>query len=105
MLPFGLDGPVIQCVNEVFEWEALEDVCTVTGDPTPFVSWQKDGEPIDRTVRLSRENAGTYVVEAEGASVFQEVIPLTVLCEYPAASSVALPRCSTAKECLFLHPR
>lgn len=104
MLPLGLDGPVIRCVNETFEWEPLEDLCNVTGNPAPFVSWRKDGKLIDPTVRLSRGNAGTYVVEAEGASVFKEVIHLAVLCEYPAASSLALRRCSTAKECLFLLP-
>lgn len=102
MLPFGLDGPVIRCVNETFEWEPLEDVCSVTGVPAPLVLWRKDGKIIDPAVRLSREDAGTYVVEAEGARAFQEAINLTVLCEYPAASSLAPRRCSTAKECLFL---
>lgn len=104
MLPIGLDGPEIRCVNEAFEWETLEGLCNVTGNPTPTVSWRKDGTLVDPTVRLSRGNAGKYVVEAEGAKVGTAEIDLSVLCEYPAASSLALRRCSTAKECLFLLP-
>lgn len=104
MLPLGLDGPVIRCVNETFEWEPLDDLCNVTGNPAPIVTWRKDGKLVDPTVRLSRENAGTYVVEARGTLVFKKEIDLVVLCEYPAASSLALRRCSTAKECLFLPP-
>lgn len=104
MLPLGLDGPVIRCVNETFESKPLGDLCNVTGNPAPLVLWRKDGNLIDPTVQLSRENAGTYVVEAEGASVIREVIDLAVLCEYPAASSLALRPCSTTKECLFLLP-
>lgn len=104
MLPRGLDGPVIRCVNETFEREPLEDLCNVTGNPAPVVLWRKDGKLTDPAVRLSRENAGTYVVEAEGASNVKEVIHLAVLCEYPAASRLAPRRCSTAKECWFLLP-
>lgn len=95
---------MIECVNETIEWEALEDVCNVTGYPAPVVSWRKDGQHINPTVPLSRVDTGMYVVEAEGASVYEIPINLTVLCEYPAASSLTLRRCSTAKECLFLPP-
>ncbi|XP_056869919.1 hemicentin-1-like [Takifugu flavidus] len=72
-------GPVIRCVNEAFEWKPLGDLCNVTGNPPPRVLWRKDGNIINPAVQLSRKNAGTYVVEAEGASVISEEIDLAVL--------------------------
>lgn len=77
-----LVGPDINCsLIEIHEGESLEGQCTVTGNPSPSISWLKDGQPIDPTVTLSRENAGLYTIEAEGNINTSKTIRVFVLCE------------------------
>ncbi|XP_044038551.1 hemicentin-2-like [Siniperca chuatsi] len=73
-------GPDVQCSSpEVLEGEPLEKLCSVTGSPTQFVRWLKDGQPTDPTVPLSRENAGLYTIEAGGLSFTQKELWVLVL--------------------------
>ncbi|XP_070779073.1 roundabout homolog 1-like [Enoplosus armatus] len=73
-------GPDVQCSSpEFLEGETLEKVCPVTGNPTPLVTWLKDGQPTDPAVPLSRENAGLYTVEAEGLSFVQKKLQVLAL--------------------------
>lgn len=79
-----LVGPDIQCsAPELLEWDTLEKHCPVTGNPTPFVSWLKNGQPTDPTTPLSREEAGTYTIKAEGAGLVEKELQVLVLCECP----------------------
>lgn len=66
--------------------------CPVTGNPTPFVKWLKDGQPIDPAVPLSREDAGIYSIEAEGYSLVKKTLPVLVLCECHIQSSAQTAR-------------
>lgn len=61
----------------------MEKYCEVTGNPVPAVKWLKGEQPIKRTVPLSRENAGAYVIEAEGAVVTKKNIQVLISCEFP----------------------
>ncbi|XP_070703581.1 hemicentin-1 [Pempheris klunzingeri] len=73
-------GPDVQCSNiEVLEGTTLEEYCPVTGNPTPFVKWLKDGRPIDPSIPLSREKAGLYTIEAEGSSFVRNSVQVFVL--------------------------
>lgn len=63
------------------EGETLESKCLVVGNPVPIVKWLKDGQPVDLTVPLSRENAGNYSISAEGFSSLNETVEVLVLCE------------------------
>ncbi|KAM6965923.1 hemicentin-2-like [Tautogolabrus adspersus] len=75
-------GPEVQCSgNEFLEGETLEKKCPVAGNPTPFVKWLKDGQPADPTLPLTRENAGQYIIEAEGSSHTRKELQVLVLCE------------------------
>lgn len=95
---------MVQCVNETFEWERLENLCNVTGNPKPSVSWLKDGKRVEPTLRLSRGYTGAYVMEAEGALLVKRTLYPALMCEYPATSSLALLWCSASKERLLLLP-
>ncbi|KAK2833282.1 hypothetical protein Q5P01_017171 [Channa striata] len=73
-------GPDVQCSDiELLENETLKDRCLVEGHPTPSVRWLKDGQPTNLNVPLSRENAGTYNIEAEGLHVVKKDIQVHVL--------------------------
>ncbi|XP_068193425.1 intercellular adhesion molecule 5 isoform X2 [Antennarius striatus] len=62
-------GPNVECAaSELLEGETLEMHCSVTGNPTPFVRWMKDGQPTDPTAPLSRTDTGLYTITAEGFS-------------------------------------
>lgn len=54
----------------------------MTGNPIPVVKWLKDGEVTDPDIPVSRENAGLYIIEADGASLFRKSIQVLVLCGY-----------------------
>lgn len=79
-------GPDIRCAELIQEWGTLEKYCEVTGNPVPAVKWLKGEQPINRTMPLSRENAGTYVIEAEGAFVTKKDIHVLISCEFPVMS-------------------
>ncbi|XP_076608323.1 hemicentin-1 [Chaetodon auriga] len=73
-------GPDVQCsAPELLEGETLEKHCPVTGNPTPNVTWLKDGQVADPAVPLSRNNAGLYTVKAEGSSVIEKELRVFVL--------------------------
>ncbi|XP_034046393.1 uncharacterized protein icam3 [Thalassophryne amazonica] len=60
-------GPEIGCsLVEMAEGETLESACPVLGNPTPVVTWMKNGRPIDPTIPMDRKDVGLYVVEAKG---------------------------------------
>lgn len=59
----------------------------MTGNPTPFVKWTKNKQPIDPYLPLSRENTGLYVVEAEGAFSIEQKVKVLVYCEFLTHSS------------------
>lgn len=82
-LCFCLDGPEVHCLSGLREGETLDGHCTVTGYPSPVVSWQKDGQPIVPAMIMSRDDTGTYTVEAVGASRVKKTIPILVMCECP----------------------
>ncbi|XP_042360313.1 hemicentin-2-like [Plectropomus leopardus] len=78
-------GPDVQCSGalldklELLEGETLKGRCSVTGNPDPFVVWQKDGQPVDPALPLSRKNAGLYAIEAEGAGLVKKKMQVLVL--------------------------
>ncbi|XP_026212208.1 hemicentin-2-like [Anabas testudineus] len=73
-------GPDVQCSQiEVLEGETLESKCPVEGNPTPFVTWRKDGKSTNLSIPLSRKDAGEYSVEAEGFSSIHEKVQVLVL--------------------------
>lgn len=80
-------GPVVSCLNSSYEGDTLGNLCSVIGNPTPFVTWRKDGKPVNSTLALSRGYKGEYVIEAEGASLVTKVLRPDVMCEYPATST------------------
>ncbi|XP_078140645.1 hemicentin-1 [Centroberyx gerrardi] len=73
-------GPDISCSNiEILEGETLEGRCPVAGNPSPNITWLKDGKPTDPTVSLQRDNAGLYTIKAEGRIVIAKNIWVSVL--------------------------
>ncbi|XP_030592635.1 vascular cell adhesion protein 1-like isoform X1 [Archocentrus centrarchus] len=74
-------GPDVQCPDtlELLENESLEGKWNVTGNPTPSARWLKDGQPINLTAPMRRENAGMYTIEAEGLVSVQKNIIVHVL--------------------------
>ncbi|CAB1454197.1 unnamed protein product [Pleuronectes platessa] len=75
-------GPEVKCSDiNILEGETLESKCPVEGNPTPSVRWMKDGELMDPSRPLTRENAGRYVLEAQGASNLSKNIQVLVMYE------------------------
>ncbi|TKS92109.1 Hemicentin-2 [Collichthys lucidus] len=76
-------GPDIECsdmnVLELLEGETLESHCPVTGKPFPYIKWEFNGQPVDPSVPLTRENKGNYTVEAEGRSFASRTLQVAVL--------------------------
>lgn len=73
-------GPEIPCsFVALLEGNTLESECPVTGNPEPVVRWEKDGQSTNSTVPLSRENAGWYIVQAEGLSFLRQNLEVVVL--------------------------
>ncbi|XP_060945577.1 hemicentin-1-like [Limanda limanda] len=73
-------GPEVQCsVVNILEGETLWSRCPVEGNPPPSVSWMKDGKVMDPSLPLTRENAGRYSVQAQGASNFTKDIQVLVM--------------------------
>ncbi|XP_047199831.1 hemicentin-1 [Hippoglossus stenolepis] len=73
-------GPDVQCsVIDILEGETLESKCPVEGNPTPSVRWMKDGKLINQSIPLTRQNAGLYIVEAQGASNLTQKIQVLVI--------------------------
>lgn len=66
----------------VKEGTALEDVCTVTGNPTTSVQWLIDGKGINQSIPLTRDKAGTYTLKAEGHTSIEKNFTILVLCKY-----------------------
>lgn len=75
-------GPDVNCSVSplmVKEGTALEDVCTVTGNPIKSVQWLKDGEGINQGIPLTRDKAGTYTLKAEGHTSIEKNFTILVL--------------------------
>ncbi|XP_062264458.1 hemicentin-1-like [Platichthys flesus] len=73
-------GPEVKCSDiNILEGETLESKCPVEGNPTPSVRWMKDGKLMDPSHPLTRENAGRYIVEAQGASNLTKDIQVLVM--------------------------
>lgn len=82
-------GPVVLCKNSTMEWDTLGNLCDVTGNPTPDVTWFKDGKPVNPALQLGRGYTGEYVIEAEGASLVRKQLQPAIYCEDPANISFA----------------
>lgn len=81
----GEDGPDVNCSVSpliVKEGTALEDVCTVTGNPTTSVQWLIDGKGINQSIPLTRDKAGTYTLKAKGHTSIEKNFTILVLCKY-----------------------
>ncbi|KAL6102636.1 uncharacterized protein ACO6RY_02203 [Pungitius sinensis] len=77
---FGPEGKCLLLEKlELREGETLGGRCPVTGRPEPSVSWLKDGRPVDPDVPLTRADAGSYSVSAEGASYIRRELLVHVL--------------------------
>lgn len=73
-------GPEVDCSNvEITEGETLDSKCPVLGNPAPFVRWLKDGQEKNSNESLRREDAGDYLVIAEGFSQIKKNISVHVL--------------------------
>uniref|UniRef100_A0A3Q1KA69 Ig-like domain-containing protein n=1 Tax=Anabas testudineus TaxID=64144 RepID=A0A3Q1KA69_ANATE len=77
----------------VLEGETLESKCPVEGNPTPFVTWRKDGKSTNLSIPLSRKDAGEYSVEAEGFSSIHEKVQVLVLCDLVMEDQLFQLRC------------
>lgn len=80
---FCLVGPDVQCSdNGLWEGETLDSMCPVEGNPTPHIRWLRDGQLIDPSQPVRRQDAGLYLIEAEGSSNTHKEILVLVLCEF-----------------------
>lgn len=79
-----LDGPVVLCKNSIQEGGALGSLCDVTGNPTPTITWYKDGKRVEPTLVLHRGYTGEYKIEAEGFTLVEKQLQPAICCEYPA---------------------
>lgn len=75
---------MVVCKETAVEWDTLQSLCDVTGVPTPYVTWLKDGESVSPTLRLSRSYTAEYAIEAEGASLVRKRLQPAIFCEHPA---------------------
>uniref|UniRef100_A0A1A8DYR2 Ig-like domain-containing protein n=1 Tax=Nothobranchius kadleci TaxID=1051664 RepID=A0A1A8DYR2_NOTKA len=74
-----LFGPDIPCSTITLrEGEPLKEQCKVTGNPSPYVEWLKNGHPINTSVPLRRNDTGTYTVKAEGHVLSEKQIQVNV---------------------------
>ncbi|XP_030645591.1 vascular cell adhesion protein 1-like [Chanos chanos] len=77
-------APEIDCPSEyeVREQEEVNISCTAVGSPTPEISWSKDGKRVDRPNHLSREDGGSFTINATNKHGTKEhVLKINVLCE------------------------
>ncbi|XP_054616042.1 hemicentin-1-like [Dunckerocampus dactyliophorus] len=76
-------GPNFGCNDSMwldeYSLQTLEDICPVTGNPTPVVRWLKDGKPMNHSVPVTRDYAGHYTIQAEGAQSVNKTLRLFVL--------------------------
>lgn len=73
-------GPEVDCSNvEIAEGETLDSRCPITGNPTPFVRWLKNGQEINSSEPLGRRDTGRYTVHAEGMSAINQDVFVHVL--------------------------
>ncbi|KAG7505129.1 intercellular adhesion molecule 1 [Solea senegalensis] len=71
-------GPDLFCsVLNTVEGDTF-DLCNATGNPTPTLTWWKDGHPKNMSVPLSREDTGQLVVKAMGFSSVTKEIQISV---------------------------
>ncbi|XP_058509195.1 hemicentin-1-like [Solea solea] len=71
-------GPDLFCsVLNTVEGDTF-DLCNATGNPTPTLTWWKDGHPKNMSVPLSREDTGQLVVKAMGFTSVTEEIQISV---------------------------
>ncbi|XP_040917727.1 hemicentin-1-like [Toxotes jaculatrix] len=72
-------GPDIQCsVIDLSEGQTLDGHCPAEGNPIPQLTWKKDGQQVDPRIPLSRGNAGSYTIVAEGNSLAVKEITVRV---------------------------
>ena len=65
MPPTIIEAPQNKTMNE---GNRLQLTCKASGQPTPTITWTKDGHQLGKTVDIQnskRTDAGTYVCEAE----------------------------------------
>lgn len=73
-------GPDMDCsAVEIAEGETLDSYCPVLGNPTPHVRWLKNGQEMNSSLPLTRNDAGTYSVNAEGFSYIDKNVLVRVL--------------------------
>ena len=65
MPPTITEAPQTKTINE---GDRLQLTCKASGQPTPTITWTKDGHQLGKTVDIQnskRTDAGTYVCKAE----------------------------------------
>lgn len=73
-------GPDMYCSTiEIAEGETLDSRCPVVGNPSPYVSWLKNGKQINSSEPLKREDTGKYRVIAEGMTAIDKEVSVFVL--------------------------
>lgn len=83
--PFLLpDGPELSCPSEytVVEHTPHNLTCTVEGYPRPKISWFKDDEEVELPEKLTRHDAGQYLILAENDNeTVNATVDITVICK------------------------